>query len=182
VYLAEDADDLSVVRQCLAGDAASFESLVTRYQRVFFTIAVRMLGDREDASDVVQNAFIKIYEKLHTYDPARRFFSWAYRIVVNECLNAQRARRPVEPISSDLPSVGGPLETFESEERRQRVRQALLTLSFEHREVVVLRHFTELSYDEIGSTLNLPVATVKSRLHAARQRLARVLLGMEIVA
>jgi RNA polymerase sigma-70 factor (ECF subfamily) len=181
VYLAEDADDQSIVRQCLAGDAASFEALVTRYQRVFFTLAVRMLGDREDASDVVQNAFIKIYENLHTFDPARRFFSWAYRILVNECLNARRARRPVEPIPLNLSSAGGPLEALETEERRRRVRQALLGLSFEHREVVVLRHFTELSYEEIGSTLNLPVATVKSRLHAARQRLTRALLA-EFVA
>jgi len=180
VYLTEDADDQSLVRQCMAGDPASFEGLVQRYQRVFFTLAVRMLGDREDASDAVQNAFVKIYEKLHTYDPDRRFFSWAYRILVNECFNARRARRPVEPISGDLPATDNPLATLEIEERRQLVRQALLALSFEHREVLVLRHFTELSYDEIGSTLDLPVATVKSRLHSARQRLARLLLGMEI--
>jgi RNA polymerase sigma-70 factor (ECF subfamily) len=180
VYLAQDADDHLLVRQSLAGDPAGFAALVQRYQRVFFTVALRILGDGDESNDAVQNAFIKVYEKLETFDPARRFFSWAYRILVNECLNARRARRPQEPLTVDLQASGDPLETLERDERRRRVQSALLALSLEHREVVVLRHFAGLSYDEISDALHVPVATVKSRLHSARQRLAHLLLETEV--
>jgi RNA polymerase sigma-70 factor, ECF subfamily len=175
VYVAQDAEDQLLVRRCLAGDAGGFEAIVARYQRVFFTVALRILGDHDESSDAVQNTFIKIYDKLATFDSSRRFFSWAYRVLVNECLNARRARRPHEPITVDLPAVGTPLETLERDERRRHVQAALLALSLEHREVVVLRHFAGLSYEEIGEALHLPVATVKSRLYSARQRLAQML-------
>jgi RNA polymerase sigma-70 factor (ECF subfamily) len=179
VYVAQDAEDHALVGRCLAGDTAAFETLVTQHQRVFFTVALRMLGNRDEASDAVQNTFVKVYEKLDTFDRTRRFFSWAYRILVNECLNLQRARRPSEPIDDRLPADGDPLETLETEERRQRVQAAVLALPIESREVIVLRHFTDLSYEEIGEALHVPAQTVKSRLHTARQRLAQMLMGLE---
>jgi RNA polymerase sigma-70 factor (ECF subfamily) len=179
VYVAQDAEDLALVGRCLAGDTAAFETLVTKHQRVFFTVAIRMLGNRDEASDAVQNTFVKVYEKLDTFDRTRRFFSWVYRILVNECLNVQRARRPFEPIDKALPAAGDPLETLETEQRRQRVQAAVLALPVESREVIVLRHFTDLSYEEIGEALHLSTLTVKSRLHTARQRLAQMLLGLE---
>jgi RNA polymerase sigma-70 factor (ECF subfamily) len=181
VYLLQDAEDKALVLRCLAGDTSAFEPLVLRYQRPFFTVALRMLGDRSDASDVVQNAFVKAYEHLDRFDRAQRFFSWAYRILVNECLNARRSRRIHEPISDDAAgSAGCPLEACEASERRQRVQAALLQLSPEYRQVIVLRHFTELAYEEIGEVLGIPVKTVKSRLHTARQRLAGLLLEWDI--
>ena len=90
VYVDQDADDLALVARCRAGETAAFEALVERYQRVLFTVALRMLGDYDAASDAAQNAFVKAYQKLDTFDPTRRFFSWIYRILVNECLNARR--------------------------------------------------------------------------------------------
>jgi RNA polymerase sigma-70 factor, ECF subfamily len=179
VYIDQDADDLALVVRCRAGETAAFEALVERYQRVLFTVALRMLGDYDAANDAAQNAFVKAYRKLETFDPTRRFFSWIYRILVNECLNARRDALPHEPLAPDLAAVGTPADLFESADRRKRVQEAILALPVEYREVIVLRHFAELSYEEIGETLRLPARTVKSRLHTGKTRLAAMLRGLE---
>jgi RNA polymerase sigma-70 factor (ECF subfamily) len=179
VYLNQDAEDLAIVARCRTGETAAFEALVERYQRVLFTVALRMLGNYDAASDAAQNAFVKAYRKLETFDASQRFFSWIYRILVNECLNARRDEHPHEPLAPDLAAADNPADLFEAAERRQRVQAAILALPMEYREVVVLRHFTELSYEEIGETLRLPVKTVKSRLHTARTRLAGMLRGLD---
>jgi RNA polymerase sigma-70 factor (ECF subfamily) len=177
VYLTQDGDDAELVRRVLAGDTAAFEVLVRRHQRVLFTVALRMLGDREEAQDATQNALVKAYQKLGTYDANYRFFSWIYRIVVNECLNVRRARPPREPAGFEPVAAGEALEVLEAQDRRRRVQGAILALPADYRQVIVLRHFTELSYEEISATLGIPVKTVKSRLYTARQRLAEVLGG-----
>ena len=179
VYIDQDADDLALVARCRAGETAAFEGLVDRYQRVLFTVAVRMLGDTDAANDAAQNAFVKAYQKLGTFDPTRRFFSWIYRILVNECLNARRDSPPHEPLALDLAAVGTPADLFDIAERRRRVQAAIIALPMEYREVIVLRHYTGLSYDEIGETLHVPAKTVKSRLHTAKERLAVMLRGLE---
>jgi RNA polymerase sigma-70 factor (ECF subfamily) len=179
VYVSQDADDTRSIQRCLAGDPGAFEPIVHRYQRVLFTVALRILGNREDASDAAQNAFVKAYEKLGTFDPQRRFFSWIYRILVNECLNLRRDRHPQEELPTDVPGAGTPAEAFEREERCARVQAAILALPMQYREVLVLRHFAELSYEEIGETLGVAVSVVKSRLYTARQQLAHVLSGAD---
>jgi len=179
VYVDQDADDLALIARCKAGETAAFEGLVVRYQRVLFTVAVRMLGDRDAASDAAQNAFIKAYQKLETFDSGRRFFSWIYRILVNECLNARRGHTVHEPLTPAVASVGGPDDALEAAERRGRVQTAILALPLEYREVIVLRHYGGLSYEEIGDALHVPAKTVKSRLHTAKQRLAGMLRGLE---
>ena len=90
----ETDDDAQWVSQCLQGDVAAFEPLVAKYQRVLLAVTRRLLADDEDARDVTQNTFIKAYERLDSYDPERRFFSWIYKIAVNESLNLRRTRRP----------------------------------------------------------------------------------------
>ena len=179
VYVDQDADDLALIARCKAGETAAFEGLVVRYQRVLFTVAVRMLGNVDAASDAAQNAFIKAYQKLETFDPNRRFFSWIYRILVNECLNARRDHIVHEPLTPALASVAGPDDAFEAAERRGRVQTAILALPLEYREVIVLRHYAGLSYEEIGEALHVPAKTVKSRLHTAKERLAAMLRGLE---
>jgi len=167
--------DEALVARCLGGDVEAFESIVARYQRVLFNAAYRLLGDREDARDVAQQALVKAYEKLSSFDPRYRFFSWIYKIVVNEALNTRERRRPSAPLLADLPDTARIEETLVSRERSDSVQAALLRLRAEDREVIVLRHFAELSYAEIGETLGLAEKTVKSRLHEARQRLGRML-------
>lgn len=136
-----------------------------------------MLGNRDEALDATQTAFVKAYERLGTYDPSFRFFSWIYRILTNECLNVLRARKPAEAIHPDLPVAGVPVDRLEVGQRRAAVQSALMSLAVEYREVVVLRHFADLSYDEMAATLGIPAKTVKSRLYTARQQLGRLLLA-----
>jgi RNA polymerase sigma-70 factor (ECF subfamily) len=172
VYLPTDEDDAALVARCLEGDRDAFAGLVGRYQRVLYTVAFRMLGNPADAEDAAQTAFVRAFERLGSYDGQHRFFSWLYRILANECLNQLRARKPLELVA-DRPSDDPlPPEAMELAERQRVVQQALLLLSSEHREVIVLRHFAELGYDEIGAALGIPVKTVKSRLYTARQQLA----------
>jgi RNA polymerase sigma-70 factor (ECF subfamily) len=179
VYVSQDAEDGVLVKRCLDGDTDAFNSLVERYQRVLFTIALRLLADRDAAADAAQNAFVKAYEKLDTFDPAKRFFSWIYRIVINECLNVRRDRRPMEPIPETLTTGATPFDLAETEERRRRVQSAIVGLSPEYREVIVLRHFAGLSYDEIADVTGAASTVVKSRLYTARQRLSQMLLELK---
>jgi RNA polymerase sigma-70 factor, ECF subfamily len=174
-----DTDDAAVAERCLAGDPDAFEVIVTRYQRGLFNVALRMLGNYEDARDATQTAFIKAYEHLETFDSDQRFFSWLYRILKNECLNSLRGRRPTEPVSPGL-QAGDESDPVEARERHQAVQAALMALTVEYREVVVLRHFTDLSYDEIAAMLEIPPKTVKSRLYTARQQLGDRLVGWQI--
>ena len=174
MYFTNESDG-ALVERCLAGEQAAFETLVSRYQRGLFNVALRMLGSYEDARDCTQTAFVKAYEHLATFDTSQKFFSWIYRILKNECLNALRNRRPSEPVSLDWPSGDRPSDALESRDRQRAVQTALLALSSEYREVIVLRHFTDLSYEDIAATLGIPVKTVKSRLYSARQRLGDLL-------
>ncbi len=178
VYVHQDGEDAALVRRCLGGDTQAFNTIVERYQRVLFTVAVRFLGDRDAAADAAQNAFVRAFEKLDTFDPARRFFSWIYRIVINECLNTRRGARSSEPIPETLTAGADPFELFEAAERRRRVQRAIAALSPEYREVIILRHFTGLSYGEIADALGVASNVVKSRLYTARQRLSQTLLEL----
>ena len=174
--MTEPDDDVVCVGRCLRGDPSAFEPIVQRYQRVLFSLARRMLGNHEDAMDATQNVFIRAYQGLETFDPNRRFFSWIYRIAVNECLNARRSRRPDEALADVLADGGdSPLEAVAALERSGAIDAALVKLSEEHRLVVVLRHFMELSYTEISEAIGVPEKTVKSRLFDARQRLGLLL-------
>lgn len=173
VYLDQSVDDAAAVRRCLAGDQAAFETLVARYEQVLFNVAFRMLGDYEEARDAAQSTFVKVYEKLGTYDPERRFFSWMYRILMNECLNLRRrpaAERFAEGITDAV--AGRAPDAVETAERRRDVKHAILALSPDYREVIVLRHFAALSYEEMSEAIGVPAKTVKSRLYSARQQLA----------
>ncbi len=173
----QDQADGDVVARCLAGDTAAFAQLVERYERVLFSVALRMLGNPEDARDATQDAFVKVFQRLHDYKPEHRFFSWIYRILTNECLNALRARRPQEPDIPEMAITSGALEALELEERRRAVQTAIGALPADYRDVLILRHFAELSYEEVADTLAIPVKTVKSRLYTARQQLGQRLLG-----
>ena len=132
-----------------------------------------MLGDYDEASDATQNAFIRAYRRLDTFDGQRRFFSWIYRILMNECLNLRR-RPATELLGDSEDTVMDPsgADAVEMAERKRDVRHAILSLSPAYREVIVLRHFAALSYEQMSEAIGVPAKTVKSRLHTARQQLA----------
>jgi RNA polymerase sigma-70 factor (ECF subfamily) len=176
--LHQSADEGVLIQQVVDGDADAFGILVHRYERVVYSVAFRMLRDRAAAQDAAQVAFIRAYEKLATFDRHQhRFFSWIYRIVVNECLN-QRRKPATESLRLVPPVMRDPGDGLDREKRRVALRQAMEALVPEHREVIVLRHYGDCSYDEIAAALGIPVVTVKSRLYAARQRLATLLADL----
>lgn len=174
-----EADEVLVERY-LSGDREAFTALVVRYQRPVFNAAWWVLKNAEDANDVAQNVFLKVAERLEDYDPQYRFFSWIYRIAVNESLNALRRHGREEPLDDevDVPGPEGddPERKLEDAQLSDRLRKAMARLPTNDRTVLVLRHFSELSYQEIAQVLELDEKTVKSRLFEARQRL-RGMLG-----
>lgn len=169
--------DRALIRRFLDGERAAGDDLVDRYHRTVFNVALRMLGNVQDAEDVTQTVFGNAFAALDSYDPKHRFFSWIYRMTLNESLNTLKRRRPAVSLdrSLDVPAPGGVSES--AAEAEDRVGRALLELKPDDRAVVVLRHFVSFSYDEISDVLGVPVKTVKSRLFTARERLRQALLA-----
>lgn len=170
-------DDTILVQRCLNGERDAFGVIVDRYQKVVFNAAFRILNDREDASDITQAVFLKAFENLKSYNGNFRFFSWLYRIAVNESLNFQKQRSRTGLVDEEISSLEkGPEELLQDIELGEQVQSALMTLSVDYRTVIVLNHFHGLSYKEIGFVLDMPEKTVKSRLFTARQLLKECLL------
>jgi RNA polymerase sigma-70 factor, ECF subfamily len=173
---ANDDLDRALVRRFLDGERAAGDELVNRYHRSVFNVALRMLGNVQDAEDVTQTTFGNAFAALDSYDPTYRFFSWIYRMTVNESLNTLKRRRNVVSLdgSFDVPAPDGISQS--ALEAEERVGSALMELKPDDRAVVVLRHFVSFSYEEISDALGVPVKTVKSRLFTARERLRQSLL------
>lgn len=180
---ATDDDDRALVQRYRHGDREAFTALVVRYQRPVYQAAFWVLHRAEDAADVAQTAFLRAAERIDDYDPRYKFFSWIYRIAVNEALNLQRRRAHEGELEDDesVPDEAspGPAEQVGAGERAARLRAALMQLTPDHRLVIVMRHFQELSYAEIALVLALEEKTVKSRLFEARGRLRGLLADLE---
>ena len=165
-----------LVEACLSGDPAAFGALVDSYEGKLYNVALQITRSRDDAMDVTQTAFVKAFEKLHTFDPSRRFFSWIYRIAINEALNQTRRRSPTTSI--ELEALLGPDDPEQASSDREisgLLHQAVGELSPDHRTVVVLKHLQGLSYREIAEILGISENRVKSRLFSARQKLRALL-------
>ena len=170
---AADDQDRALVRRYLEGQMDAAGGLVDRYQKRLYNIALRMLDNAQDAEDVTQTVFLNAFLKLRTYDPMYRFFSWIYRMTVNESLNVLKRRQRIVTLE-DIPVAGS--GTGAETEAQDQVGRALMLLKPDDRAVVVLRHFMFFSYEEIAEVLEIPVKTVKSRLFTARERLRLALL------
>lgn len=176
-------DDKAQVERYKAGDNAAFAVLVHRYQRPLYNAAYRVLGNAEDASDVTQVVFLKVAERLDEYDSQYKFFSWIYRITINESLNLRRHNDHEVLLGDGVDTLlqvdGGPDWQYSVHELGERVQQGLMQLKIDDRIVLTLRHFSELSYREIADILALDEKTVKSRLFEARRRLGMLLKDMQ---
>jgi RNA polymerase sigma-70 factor (ECF subfamily) len=172
---AADEQDRALIGRYLEGQRDAADGLVDRYQKRLFNVALRMLDNAQDAEDVTQTVFLNAFLKLRTYDPRFRFFSWIYRLTVNESLNVLRRRKQTVALDDDagLPALAAAAE--QATDVQDRVGKALMGLKPDDRAVVVLKHFVFFSYEEIAAVLEIPVKTVKSRLFTARERLRRVL-------
>jgi RNA polymerase sigma-70 factor (ECF subfamily) len=174
---ANDHLDRALVQRYLDGERTAGDELVGRYHRSVFNVALRMLGNVQDAEDVTQTVFGNAFVSLDSYDPTYRFFSWIYRMTVNEALNGLKRRKHTVSLdaSFDFPAAAGVSDG--AAEAEDRIGRALLELKPDDRAVVVLRHFVSFTYDEISDVIGVPVKTVKSRLFTARERLRLALLA-----
>jgi len=174
--MTNEPDDITLVQGCLGGDEHAFEVLVLRYQGPIYNAVLRMVRDRDEASDLTQNAFLKAYQQLSRFDPQYKFFSWIYRIAVNESLNYVKRRNRQEPLEGDHASDDrSPENLLVGSEVSRHVQDALMRISADYRVVVVLRHFHDCSYEDMATILGVPEKTIKSRLFSARRQLRELL-------
>lgn len=179
----EAAEERDWIRRCREGDESAFRALLSRYRGRALYLATRMLGDRAEAEDVVQEAFLRVFRSIRAFRGDARFHSWLYRIVVNLCLDRAR-RAPACPALSleaagDLPATPAGGQEFRAWETRLRVEALLDRLSPELRATLLLREMGGLSYEEIARELSIPVGTVRSRLSAARDQFRRLWIAEE---
>lgn len=173
--------DLVWIARCLDGDFEAFGNLVEKYQKPVFNVILRMVGSYEDASEIAQQVFLKAFENLPHFGRDRRFFSWIYRIAINESINHLDSRRQFDPIDPKTASTSpGPEEQLAAAERSAALQEAIAALKPEYRSAVILRHLLHCSYRDAAEILDVPEKTLKSRLFTARQLLRDALTARGI--
>lgn len=175
--------DANLVEAGLLGDRQALEQLVELYYKPVYNVAYRMLNDRDTAADATQTTFLLAFEKLGNFNPEYKFFSWIYRIAINEALDQGKKRQRFvqeDPQEKLLSVTVGPEQDLNHDETATLIQGALAGLQEDYRTVMILRHFSELSYDEIAGVLDIPVKTVRSRLYSARQVLKSELSTLRV--
>ena len=194
----EAGNDRALVRAAQKGDQGAFRALVERYQRRVVQLALGMTKDPDEAMDIAQETFVRVHRYLPSFKGDSSFFTWTYRIAMNLCLDAQRRRGRTERVdleqgdeaeieaAMDAPSaaLAGPQRQALNRELRERMEDALASLSENHRAILLLREVEGLSYEELAKVLGIRKGTVMSRLFHARlkmQRKLREYLGEEVI-
>jgi RNA polymerase sigma-70 factor (ECF subfamily) len=182
------SDDLKLIEDCLNGNSAAFGELVSRHQDRLYNTVLRLLDHSEDARDVVQDAFLHAYQSLHAFKGDAQFFTWLYRIAVNTAISFKRKHRMVLRLQPTADGAGAidpldpneanrPGHAMEMAEQEKRVHDALARLSAEHRAVLILKDMDGLKYEEMAEILDVPVGTIRSRLHRARLELRDIFVN-----
>lgn len=176
--------DAELIRRCLANDQSAYGQLLEKYRRQVLSLVWRMVSNREEAQDLAQEAFIRAFRSLHTFDTSRSFPAWLFRITTNLCVDYYRRKkldtvplvqsagqdheeRVIELESKDL----GPDARYEGKSSAAQLEKMVRALPAPYRIVILLRHQSDLAYEEIAEALNLPIGTVKARLHRAHRML-----------
>jgi RNA polymerase sigma-70 factor (ECF subfamily) len=180
------ADDHRLIAECLQGRTSAFGELVCRYQDRLYNTVYRLLDNAEDAQDVVQEAFFNAYQSLESFKGDSLFFTWLYRIAVNTAISLKRKQRLVLSMNSgrddghtveplDATEASQPGHALERAEEERRIQRALNRLSPEHRAVLVMKDMEGQKYETMAEILQVPVGTIRSRLHRARVELRELL-------
>jgi len=178
-------NDNAIVKLILSGKKKSYKTIVDRYQRSAFLFARGMIGNSDDAYDLSQEAFVRAYKNLSKFDPIYPFRVWFYKILSNLCKNhlRQRKNRASVVTSSEMtdiaraPKSARPDVVYEKSETQQKIWEAVGELPEKFKEIIILNHFQDMSYEQIASILNMPRGSVMSRLYYARQNLREILEG-----
>jgi RNA polymerase sigma factor (sigma-70 family) len=175
----DDFSDRDLILRARRGETEAFGELVSRTQTAVFNVCYRLTGERREAEDMAQETFIRAYERLGTFDLERPFLPWIRRVAANLCLNhlsaLSRDQTELDEEHGKADAGDSPSVLVEQHEQTGQIRAALLSLPPHYRVVIELRHFQDLSYDEISRTLDRPMSDVKSDLFRARKMLAEKL-------
>ncbi len=185
--------DEQLVERTLAGEEGAAATLVHRYTTPLYNFAYRFTGNREEAQEASQEALLKALQSMDRFDPRYKFSTWIYRITRNHCIDRSRRRRPTAELNEGITADPGfadpdgsgfrsPEEHAIRTERGELLQRALATLGEKYREIIVLYHFSGLSYADIAETLQLPPGTVMNRLFRARNKLREAMLTLQEVA
>ena len=180
--VSDSISDADCVRRIQHGEVDAFEVLVRRHEKTIFNLVYRMLGDYDDATEVSQEVFLSAYRAIGQFRGDANFSTWLYRIALNHATTRRRSNNsrryrtaPIEDMELIRDLQPGPVETLEKKEMQERVQLALNKLTPEDAAVILLRDLQDVPYDEVARLLEIPVGTVKSRLHRARQALKSLL-------
>jgi len=184
--------DEVLVARFKEGDESSFKELVERYQSRVYSIVLAMLGDKNDADDLSQEVFLKVYRFIHQFKGRSKFFTWLYRLTINTCISARNKKKrnnqillsqslkkdftPIDTLDTLQNDAKSPIEILQNRELEKKIKLALDSLSDGLKEVFVLREIEDLSYKQLSRILHCPEGTVKSRLFRAREELKKKLM------
>ena len=175
-------DDKVLVRESLQGSRKSFEEIVNRYYKTVYRLAFRILHDDDNAEEITQIVFVKAFENLDSYNPKFKFFSWLYRIAINETLNFSKKQSYLENLTDGYAAdEENPHEIYGKNELGEKIESALMEIDLLYRVPLVLKHFMDYSYKEVSDLLAIPEKTVKSRLFTGRQLLKDVLIKNKVL-
>lgn len=181
-------DELKIIESCLLGNTKVFSQLIDLYKNMVYNLAYRMSNNRQEAEDISQEAFLRTFQSLAHFNPSYKFSTWLYQITLN-IIRDRYKKKELSYVSIDTPvetddsefypqapdSSNDPAQVISQVENFKIIQRAILSLSLQYREVVVLRHIQDLSYIEIANILKIPSGTVKIRLHRAREQLKKIL-------
>ena len=176
------------IKQVLKGDQNAYADIVNLYQHKLYQICYRMLGNKQEAEDIAQEAFVRAYINLHSYDQKRKFSTWLYRIATNLCIDRIRKKKPDYYLDAEVAGTDGldmysqiaadeklPEDVVTQMELQERIQYEISQLPDKYRSVIVLKYIEELSLQEISEILDMPLGTVKTRIHRGREALRKQL-------
>ncbi len=179
------------IKEVLKGDHNAFGEIVEIYKDKVFQLCFRILGNRHEAEDIAQEAFVRAYVNIHTFNVKLKFSTWLYRIATNLCIDRMRKKKPDYYLDAELSGTDGlnmyatvaaaaalPEEELESIELQDAIQKQIMKLPEKYRTVIVLKYIEELSLKEIGEIVNLPIGTIKTRIHRGREALRKQLSNL----
>lgn len=179
------------IKQVLKGDQNAYGELVEIYKDKVFQLCFRMLGNRHEAEDMAQEAFVKAYVNIHTFNTKLKFSTWLYRIATNLCIDRIRKKKPDYYLDAEVAGTDGlnmysqiasdtedPSDEVESLELHDTIQKEIMKLPEKYRSVIVLKYIEELSLKEIGEILDMPIGTIKTRIHRGREALRKQLSNL----
>jgi len=186
--------DTRLAKMSRTGDRRAFSELVDRYKDKIYYLAYRMLGNVQEAEDIVQETFLRVFANLYRYNENQKFSTWIYRIATNLCIDRLRKRKAVYSLDAEMPDQEGreyyttlnskdptPEQQYVLSETQETIRRAIDSMPEKYKAVILLRYMHDMSLQEIGEALDMPVTTVKTRVHRGREYLRKKLEGQKLL-